>query len=320
MVGAAAFFMFILGLCMMFIIWKVVLIIDTVILWFTVKWRPEKKISWTKLKELYTFGWKMLCSSLITELYTKLYDLIIGKAYLPSDLAFYNQGQQFPSIFINTISSSMDSVLLPAMSKEQDDKDRIKNMTKLSIKVSIYIMAPLMIGLAVISEPLVEWILTDKWLPCVPYLRIFSINYLFIPIHTANLNAIKSMGRSDLFLKLEIIKKIIGLGILLITVQLGVLEMALGLFFSNICCQVINSWPNKKLLNYSYWEQLTDIFSDIFLAVFMGAMISLIHQLSISPCVCVVFQIIVGIVIYIIGSYIMKNTTFFYILNSLKKR
>ena len=161
------------------------------------------------------------------------------------------------------------------MAGEQDHCDRVKSMTRRAIKTSTYIMAPLMMGLMFCAEPVVKLLLTDKWLPCVPYLRIFCFTYMFWPIHTANLNAIKAMGRSDLFLKLEIVKKIMGLTLLLLTMRISVMAMAYSLIVSGICSQVLNSWPNWKLLDYNYFEQLRDILPSIVMALLMGIIVYL---------------------------------------------
>ena len=176
--------------------------IDTLILWITVDWRPKRMFSWQRLKSLLSYGWKLLVSSLLDTIYNNLRNLIIGKIYTSSDLAYYNQGDKFPKVIVMNINASIDSVLLPSMSGEQENKERVKSMTRRAIKTSTYIMAPLMMGLLFCAEPIVRLLLTDKWLPCVPYLRIFCFTYMFWPIHTANLDAIKAMGRSDLFLKL----------------------------------------------------------------------------------------------------------------------
>ena len=197
--------------------------IDTLILWLTVKWRPKKMFSYERLKGLFSFGWKLLISSLLDTAYNNLRNLIIGKLYSSSDLAFYNQGEKFPKVIVMNINASIDSVLLPTMSIEQDNPERIKQMTRRAIKTSTYVMAPLMMGLAFCAEPIVRLVLTDKWIFCIPFLRIFCITYMFWPVHTANLNAINAMGRSDWFLRLEIIKKIVGLAILLSTMWFGVM-------------------------------------------------------------------------------------------------
>ena len=244
--------------------------IDTLILWITVKWRPKKMFSWSRLKSLLSYGWKLLASSLLDTVYNNLRNLVIGKIYTSADLAYYNQGDKFPKVVITNINASIDSVLLPSMSGEQENCERVKSMTRRAIKTSTYIMAPLMMGLLFCAEPIVKLLLTEKWLPCVPYLRIFCFTYMFWPIHTANLNAIKAMGRSDFFLKLEIIKKVMGLALLLFTMRISVMAMAYSLIVSGILSQIINSWPNWKLLNYNYFEQLRDILPSIIIAVGMG--------------------------------------------------
>ncbi len=288
-------------------------------LWFTVKWRPKLIFSFSRLKTLFSFGWKLLASALIDTLYADLRTLIIGKLYTSSDLAFYNKGKQFPQLIVTNINSSIDSVLLPTMSAVQDAKEAVKAMTRRAIKTSTYIIMPMMMGLAICAEPIVRLLLTDKWLPCVPFLRIFCFTFAFYPIHTANLNAIKAMGRSDLFLKLEIIKKAVGLVFLLSSIRFGVLAMAYTLLITSVTSQIINSWPNKKLLNYSYLEQLKDMGENIILSLIMGVCVYCINFLGLAPILTLIIQVSLGIGIYIAGSAIFKLESFGYVLNLLKK-
>ena len=292
--------------------------VDTIILWITVKWRPKRMFSWNRLKGLFSYGWKLLVSALLDTVYGDLRQLLIGKLYTSADLAQYNRGEQFPSFIVSNINTSIDSVLLPTMSRAQDDPTQVKSMTRRAMKTSTYIMAPLMMGLAFIGEPVVRLILTEKWLPCVPYMTIFCITYLFYPIHTANLNAIKAMGRSDLFLKLEIIKKIIGLVALVITVPISVMAMGYSLLFTSLASQIINSWPNKKLLNYGYLEQLKDILPGILLAVFMGCCIYPIQWLRLPDLVTLLIQVPLGAVIYIGLSALLKLESFTYLWGMVK--
>ncbi len=294
------------------------LLIDTIILWFTVKWRPIWAFSFNRLRELFSYGWKLLVSALLDTVYRDIRQLIIGKIYSLSELAYYNQGEKFPNIIITNINSSIDSVLLPTMSRAQDDRERVKAMTRRAIKTSTYVMAPLMMGLVFIGDPLVRLLLTEKWLPAVPYLRIFCISYLFYPIHTANLNAIKALGRSDLFLKLEIIKKCIGFAALLLTMKISVLAMAYSLLFTNVVCQLINSWPNKKLLDYGYFEQLRDIIPYLFMAIFMGICVYFISYIDISYILILISQVLAGALIYLFLSVIFKVDSYLYILNIAK--
>ena len=292
--------------------------IDTLILWLTVKWRPKLMFSWTRLRGLLKFGWKLLVSALLDTCYNNLRNLIIGKMYSSSDLAFYNQGDKFPKVIVTNINTSIDSVLLPTMSSAQDDRERVKNMTRRAIKTSTFVMAPLMMGMAFCAEPIVRLVLTDKWLPCVPYLRIFCITYMFWPIHTANLNAINAMGRSDWFLKLEVIKKVTGLAILLSTMWFGVMAMAYSLLLSNVLGQIINSWPNRKLLNYSYLDQVKDFAPGILLAVFMGVCVYFIGYIPLPTILTLVIQIIAGAAIYIVLSAILKLEEFEYLTGMIK--
>ena len=191
-------------------------------------------------------------------------------------------------------------------------------MTRRAIKTSTYVMAPLMMGLAFCAEPIVRLVLTDKWLPCVPFLRIFCVTYMFWPVHTANLNAINAMGRSDWFLRLEIIKKIMGMTILVSTMWFGVMAMAYSLLLSSLLSQIINSWPNRKLLGYGYLEQVRDFLPGILLAVFMGICVYFVGYLPLPTIVTLIIQIIIGALIYIGASYLLKLEEFQYLLGMIQ--
>lgn len=292
--------------------------IDTLILWLTVKWRPKKMFSWNRLKGLLSYGWKLLLSALLDTGYNNIRSLVIGKMCSSADLAYYDQGKKFPNVIVTNINTSIDSVLLPTMSNAQDNPEHVKSMTRRSIKTSTYIMAPMMMGLAFCAEPIVRLVLTDKWLPCVPFLRIFCITYMFYPIHTANLNAIKAMGRSDYFLKLEIAKKVVGMILLLSTMWFGVMAMAYSLLVSSMTSMIINSWPNKELLGYSLKEQIADILPGILIAVIMGIVISFVQLLGLSSAGTLLIQIPLGAVIYLGASYVLKIESLEYLVNMLK--
>ena len=296
----------------------------TIILWATVPWRPRRMFSWQRLKGLLSFGWKLLVSSLLDTGYNNLRSLIIGKLYSSADLAYYNQGDKLPNLVITNINASIDSVLLPTMANEQDDPARVRSMTRRAIKTSTYVMAPLMMGLAACAEPLIRLILTEKWLPCVPFLRIFCITYMFWPIHTANLNAIKALGRSDLFLKLEIVKKIVGLTILLCTMRHGVMAMAYSLLLSSVLSQIINTWPNRKLLRYHYLNQLADILPALLLACAMGLAVYCIQFLGWGDLSTLCVQVPVGAVIYVLLSVAFRleewNYLKYIVLSHVKRK
>lgn len=291
--------------------------VDTAILWITVKWRPQGGFSLKRLKGLFSYGWKLLVSSLLDIGYNNIRQLIIGRMYSSEDLAFYNRGKQFPNLIVLNINSSIDSVLFPTMSSVQENRRNVKEMTRRAIKVSVYVMAPLMMGLASTADTVVSLVLTHKWLECVPYLRIFCITFMFHPIHTANLNAMKAMGRSDLFLNLEIIKKCVGLILLLSTMWFGPMAMAYSMLVSSIISQIINSWPNRKLLEYSYIEQLRDIMPCILLAVSMGGIVWCISLLGLSVAATFLIQVVMGAAIYIAGSALFRIDSFLYLMDIL---
>lgn len=296
------------------------LIIDTLILWFTVEWRPKLIFSFSRLRSLFSYGWKILVSALIDTSYNNLRSLIIGKFYSSSDLAYYNKGKQFPTLIVTNINTSIDSVLLPVMASAQDDKSIVKTMTRKSIKTSSFIMWPLMFGLAICAEPLVVVLLTEKWIKSVFFLRVFCFTYALWPIHTANLNAIKAMGRSDMFLKLEIIKKIVGLISIILTIPFGVHAMAIGYFITGPINALINAFPNKTLLDYSFKEQVDDLLPYIFLAFFMSVCIWPIQYLPLGNISIICLQMFFGGIIYLTGARICKFDVYFEIVNIIKRK
>ena len=259
-----------------------------------------------------------MASSVIDKLYNDLRVLVIGKVYSAKDLAYYNTGAQVPYAIVNNVNTTIDSVLFPAISTEQKDVNRVLSIARRSIKTGTFIMAPLMLGLAAIAEPLVSLVLTDKWLPSVPFIRIFCVSFMFYPINSANLSAIKALGRSDLVLKLEIIKKVLGITIILITMWISVKAIALGLLVGSLCNLVINSWPNKTLLQYTFFNQLKDISRNLFLAAVMACIVYIIGRLNIPLPLLLGIQIISGAIVYITVSWLTKMDSFSYLLGVFK--
>lgn len=293
---------------------------DTVVLWFTVKWRPILACSFERAKPLIKYGWKLLVSGLLDTGYTQLRSLLIGKIYTSENLAFYNQGEKYPQVLSVNINSSIGSVLFPAMSQFQNDKNRIKEITRRSIQVCSYVIWPMMVGFAVTAEPLIRFLLTEKWLPCVPFLRIFCFTYGLWPIFTANLQALNAIGRSDIFLKLEIVKKILGIIVLVISIPFGTLAIAEGLVVTSIASIFINASPNVKLLGYSFKEQLSDLLSPFVLSAVMAAVIFPLSKTELNDIAVISIQVVCGAVIYLIGSIISKQKGFLYIMDFIKKK
>ena len=292
---------------------------DTLILWITVKWRPRRQFSFARLKELLKYGWKLLASGLLHTVYLNLRSLIIGKLYTPQNLAYYEKGNSFPTVIVSNINTSIDSVLLPTMSGVQDDKEKIKTITRRSIMTSSYIMWPMMVGLAAVAKPLIVLLLTEKWLMVVPFLQITCFSLGLEPLQTANLNAIKAVGRSDIFLRLEIVKKTVSIAILLLTMQFGVIAIALSGLIYSVIAAMFNSAPNKKLLGYSYMEQIKDILPSFMIALLMGAVVYPISLISMPTIVILFAQVLIGVSVYMVLSVLLKLESFYYILNTIKQ-
>lgn len=298
-------------------------VVSTAIMWGIIHWTPRLVFSWERLKGLYRYGWKLLASALLNTIYMRMHSLIIGKMYSAEDLAYFHRGENFPIMLASNLNNAIDSVLFPAMSQVQDNLTRLKDMTRSAIKLATYIIMPSMACLAVCSEPLVRLILTDKWLPCLPFLRLYCISLAFYPIHTANLNAIKALGRSDIFLVLEIIKKIVGLTVLIICVRTSMLMLAYGSLVASIMGQIINSWPNKKLLNYSYLNQIYDILPSILLTLISSSVAySICLFIKMNNFFMLLFQPFVLLSIYVVLSILTRNdsmTRIFFIMKRLVK-
>jgi len=291
----------------------------TIIMWFTVKWRPVFLFSFYKVKDLFSFGGKLLASSLLNVLYMELRTLIIGRIYTPSTLGYYSRGQQFPKILVSNIDGSIQSVMLPALSAQQDNQIRVKEMMRRAIVSSSFLVFPMMIGMAVVAESLIKIVLTDKWLPSVPFMQIFCISYSLMPIQTANLQAINAMGRSDIYLKLEVLKKTIGLIILAISLPFGVYAIAIGQVINSITSSFINAYPNKQLLNYSFKEQWLDIIPSLFISILMGAIVYQFKYLKISELQIILLQVIIGVILYLLFAKLLKLETFDYLINTLNQ-
>lgn len=294
--------------------------IDTIVLFVTVPWRPFFEFSGERAKSLMAYGWKVTLADVVSTAYTQIRSLIIGREYSTVDLAFYNKGEQFPSLAVNNINISIASVLFPAMSKKQGDKVQLKELAKKSMRLSAYVIFPMMGGLAVIGNSLIRVILTDKWLPCVPYLLLACISYGLMPISTSNIQAIKAIGRSDLFFKMEMLKKGIGILFIIATMKYGSLAIAISAVASSVFNNLVNIFPNKKLLGYGYKEQIGDLAPSLFLTLIMFAVIKPLDLLPIHPILAMFLQVITGVVVYLTGSVIFKSNELFYILEKVSSR
>lgn len=297
-------------------------VVISIVLYFKVKWRLKFIFNIKRVKILFNYGYKLLLSSLIDTLYNNLYNLVIGKVYNSSELGFYNRADQFPNLIVNNVNGSIQSVILPALAEHQDNISIVREMVRKAMSLSSYVIFPLMVGMAACGEPLILFLLTDKWLPCVPYLRLLCFSYMLWPIHTANLQAINALGHSEIFLKLEIIKKIIGIVSLLISIPFGVIAMVVMKIITGIISSFINSFPNKRLLNYSYKNQIIDILPSLVISLIMGVILILFDNIfstiSMNIIIRLFLDFTVGVFVYLILSVISKNSSFKYLYTMLK--
>ncbi len=293
--------------------------ISTVVLWFAAKWRPTLEFSLKKLKKIYNYGWKILVVGLIDTGYTELKNLVIAKRYTSSDLAYYNKGNNFPALGMRLVEPSITGVLFPALSHCNDDKKEMLAITRKFTLVGTYIIFPILVGLAVVSEPLITVLLTEKWLPCVIFMQLSCAAYMFRPMRFISNSVIKANGKSGLLLKLDIVKKVIGIGLLILSMRYGVVGIALSVVVSNAIASLINIFPLKKLIDYSYWAQFKDVFYNLVLSLAMGALVYLVLFLGLHPVLTLGLQLIVGIIFYAGVSLLFKHKAFIYIYNFATK-
>ena len=278
-----------------------------IILGIGIKYFPKLSFSMERLRTMFAFGSKLLIASLLDTIFTNIHGLIIGKAYSEEMLGAFNRGEQFPKLVVTNLSSAIQSVLLPVMSKKQDSKEDIKKLLQSSIKLSTFVVAPMMCGLAAVSDNLILLLLGEKWSFAIPFLQMMCFSYVFWPIHISNLQALNAMGRSDIFLKLEIVKKLLGVAVLIIGIRYNVF-IFIGLkAFSDLICAFINAYPNVGLLDYKLREQSMDALANFAPAICMGVIIYIAGKYIGIGVISLLIQIVLGVIIYIALAVVSKN-------------
>ena len=294
--------------------------IDTVILFITTRFKIELKFSFKRLKELFSYGWKIFVSSVITVIYDEINPLIVGLKFSGADLAYYNKGKSFPGLLNSTISDTLAAVLFPAMSKVQDDKEAVLSMTRRYIKISSFVVFPLMAGFFAVADNFIRVLLTEKWLMAVPYVQIFSASYMLNIIQVGNLQAIKAIGRSDISLILEVVKKSIYFIIIALFVFLsGSPELlAISSIVCTLVATLINTFPNRKLIGYKYRLQLMDLLPNFIMAVIMCLIVLAVGYISLPPIISLILQVLAGFASYLLMSIVTKNENLKYLLKLVK--
>lgn len=295
--------------------------IDTIVLFFSTKIKFVARISWERVKTLFQYGWKIFVASLITEAYGEASPLIIGLKYSTTDLAFYTKGRSFPSLINQTVSQSFAAVLFPVMSKIQDDKAALLEYTRRFIRLASFLIFPMMLGFCAVSDNFISLLLTDKWLPASIYVKIFSFAYMFDIIQVGNLYAIKALGRSDINLILEIIKKscyaIVILAFVFFTNEPELLAVAA--VCNTVIATVCNTYPNRKLIDYKYRYQIRDIFPNFVTSAIMCVIVYMLGYLHLNKLPLLIVQIVAGAIIYVCLNILIKNENQSYFICLIKE-
>lgn len=295
-------------------------IVSTLTLALVLRKMPRLIFSLRALKNLVPFGARVLGVGLLITGYQEIRALIVGKVYSSSDLAYYDRGRQFPNLLVTNINTSIGAVLFPKMANEQEDVSKIRETMRNSIRFSSYVLSPAMLGLAAVAEPFVRLVLTDKWMLCVPLLQMFCVVYLFYPIHTTNMQAVNSIGRADVTMRLEIVKKLIELILLLCAMQISVKAIVVSEVITATLFVFINAYPNTKFVKYSIKEQLSDILPNVSMALVVAVAVYMVNYLPIGDFLKLVIQITLGALLYLTLSVITRNKEYKHIISIVRNR
>lgn len=291
---------------------------DTILLWFTVKWRPEWYFSFQRVKKLISFGWKLLFESISSTIVGEIRNLIIGKVYSSADLAFYNKGQQFPKLIVTNVSSSINSVLFPAVATIQDDQQRVVALLRKSIRLISYVAFPLLTGLAIVAPQFISLLLTDKWLECVPFLRIscftFALQLGMVPRH----QALNGTGRSDVFMIEHMISRVIGLVLLFLVYKKSVLAIALTSIVTGLILTVTVFYTSWKYNNYKLKDQIKDVLPSMVGCLLFAVPVFFMGKIQIHASLLLGLQIITGILLYWTYSIVFKVPEYYFCTNFIK--
>jgi O-antigen/teichoic acid export membrane protein len=314
--------------CLGFGVWALVFqqlifaFVSCVVLFFLVDWQPRFVFDRRRFGEFFVFGWKILCSSCIDTAGQGLYDLVVGKAFSKTELGFFSMGRKFPALLSNLFDGSIQSVMLPAMARFQDDKQQLKSAMSRAMSVSTFGIAPIMATLAVVATPLVTIVFGEKWLPCVPFMQLFCVAYALWPIHTSNLQSLNALGRSDVFLKLEIIKTLISIAVLAIAALVfkDIYLVAGGLIITGILNIFVNSWPMKRILGYGPLLQLRDVAPAYILSAVCAAAAFTPSLVLSNPWLLVICETVIMVGLYCLLAWLFRVPAFKEVGGILKER
>lgn len=294
-------------------------LIDTICLFILIKWRPRLLFSIKSARPLMQYGWKILATDLIGTIFNQLNAFVIGKKYTSSDLAYYTQGKKIPDMISNNLGATLSAVLFPAMSLSNGTED-IKRIRRKSLKLLEYILFPLMLGLIAVADKLTIVLLTEKWISAVPYIRITSIAAVIGVLGTTLIQETKAIGRSDLTLKIELIKKPVMLAVLLVAMHFGVRAIAFTLIINEIIAFAFNVYPVRKYIGFDFAIHLGDAVEPFLMALVMSGVVYFVGVIISQSIVSLILQILTGIIIYVGLSVMLKNESFEYLKRIIDRK
>ena len=293
-------------------VWALVLqslvysILSTILFWIISKWKPIKAFSWTSFHELFSFSSKLVLSGLIDTVYRNINTIAIGKIFSPSDLGQYTRAIHFSEFPSSNIAIIIQRVVFPILCEMQNDDFKLRQVYRKFIRLTAYIIFPLMIGLSAISEPLLTTLIGSQWLYCAALLQIICFDMVLMPIHGINLSLLQVKGRSDLYLRLELIKKFIGVLIIIIAIPLGIKAMCYGGIIISILCLIVNTYYTGKLIKVGFITQIKDMLPTIILTMSMFFIITVIINFIDNVLLKLTLGIIIGCMVYIGGSILFR--------------
>lgn len=292
--------------------------VNTLTLNRIVRWKPQLIFSYGRFKELFSFGSKLMCANFLGTFFNELKSFIIGAKYSPGDLAFYNRGESLPALITNNINTTINAVLFPAISQLQNDREGVKRAIRRSMMISSFVMFPLLFMLATIADKIVLILLTERWMSCVPFMRVLCLGHCIAVLGTANLQAINALGRSDITLKLELVKKPFYVVVICIAMFISPLAIAFANVFYGLFGVVLNAWPNKKLVGYKFSEQFTDIYPQLLLSLIMSVAVYVVGLLNFDVYLLLGMQLLLGFGIYWVMSKWFSLESYDYIISIVK--
>lgn len=295
-------------------------VLNATLLWLFVRWIPQRTFSMQSFRQLFGFGSKLLASGLLDTIYNNIYPLVIGKFFSASTLGVYSRASSLAQYPSSNLTSVLQSVTFPVLSSIQNDEERLGNAYRRLLRMSVFIIFPLMIGLSAVADPFIRLVLTDKWEGAIYLLQIVCFSMMWYPVHAINLNLLQVKGRSDYFLKLEIIKKIIGVSMLCITVPMGIVAMCYGGICTSIICLGVNTHYTWKLIGYGFKRQMREMLPTLLHALVMGAIAWTVAQLLPTVESQLIGGILSGATYYIAGAWLLKFEELQEVISIIKRK